>query len=328
MKAAAFLFRGTLSLAACVCSQAAYSQNWPSKTVTLIVTNGAGGPYDGSSRALGQALAQALNVPFVIDNRPAGSGIAGATAVAKAAPDGYTLLSTGSGNMTLYPALKRDLPYDPPKELVGIMRMGVIETFLMVHPSVPASSVRELFELAKAKPNTVSWGEWGPISPSNMYIQWLKATKGLQFFDVPYKIATQALNAGMTGEVQVTVFAQGQALPLVKAGKFKALAASGSKRSPALPDVPLLSETGTGFDLDVPLWIGLLAPAGTPRDILDRLHGLSAGLLRDRAYTDRALTGLGFRPDEPQSMEAFAEFLKRDRKAYEDLIRVTGIKDE
>jgi tripartite-type tricarboxylate transporter receptor subunit TctC len=309
-------------------SSAAHAQAWPRKAVTIIVPNGAGGPYDGSSRALGQALSQALGQPFVIDNRPAGSGIAGAAAAARAAPDGHTLLSTGSGNMTLFPALKADLPYDPPKDFAPIMRMGVIETFLMVHPSVPANSLRELLDLARAKPNTVSWGEWGPISPSNMYIQWLKATQGLLFFAVPYKVATQALNAGMTGEVQVTVFAQGLALPLVKAGKFKVLAASGSRRSPALPDVPLLGETNTNFSLDVPLWIGLFAPAGTPRDILEKLHSLTAGLLRDKGYTDKALSGLGFRPDEPQNMEAFAEFLRRDRKAYEDLIRVTGIKDE
>jgi tripartite-type tricarboxylate transporter receptor subunit TctC len=306
----------------------AHAQAWPAKPVTIVVTNGAGGPYDGSSRALGQALSQALGQPFVIDNRPAGSGIAGALAVAKAAPDGYTLLSTGSGNVTLFPALKKDLPYDPPKDFAPVMRMGVIETFLMVHPSVPAKSVSDLFDLARAKPNSVSWGEWGPISPSNMYIQWLKATKGIQFFAVPYKVAPQALQAGMTGEVQVTVFAQGQALPLIKAGKFRALAQSGSRRSPAMPDVPLLKETGTGFDLDVPLWIGLLAPAATPRDIVEKLNSVSAGLLRDRSYTDKALSALGFTPDLPQTTAEFAGFLKKDRAMYEDLIRVTGIKDE
>jgi tripartite-type tricarboxylate transporter receptor subunit TctC len=301
---------------------------WPRHTITLIVPNQAGGAYDAAARPLAQTLAQNFGEPIVVDNRPAGSGIVGVLATAKAAPDGYTLLFTGQGQISLYPILRASLPYEPQKDLEPIIRVGSLESFLMVHPSLPVHSVKELFDLAKSKPDDVTFGTWGNISSSNMFVEYLKKTKGISFFAVPYKSAAQALNAGVAGEVKVTLFGQGQSVPLIKAGKLRALAATGGKRSSFMHEIPTLKESGTGFDLETSTWVGLFAPAGTPKDIVARVNRAVGALLADRRYTDKALLAFGFQPDEPNSADQFAAFLRKDRQTYAELIKVTGIRDE
>ncbi len=306
----------------------AHSQAYPRKPIAMIVPNLPGGAFDAAARPLALFMGQALGQPVVIDNRPAGQGIIGTTAAAHAAPDGYTLLFTGSSNISFLPILRAKLPYDAQKELAPIARLGFLDSFVMVHPSVPANSFKELLELAAAKPNTVTLGSWGSTSNPNMYAEWLKKTKNIEFYVVPYKTAPQALNALIAGEVQVMVFGQGQSVPLIKAGKLRALAATGTERSPFLPQIPPLKDTGTGFDLETPLWVGLFAPAGTPKDVIGRLNSTVSVLLADKAYTDKALVSLGYLPDKPHTPEQFADAILRDRAIYADLIKVTGIKDE
>ena len=219
----------------------ARAQDWPRKPVTLIVPNQIGGAYDAAARPLADRLAQILGQPLVIDNRPAGSGVVGVIGTVNAPKDGYTLLFTGQGQISFLAALRGDkLPYEPLRDLAPIVRIGSLESLFMVQPSLPAKNINELFALARAKPDTVSVGTWGSSSTSNLYIEYLRKAKGVPFFTVPYKSAAQALQAGVSGEVMVTIFAQGNSVPLVKSGKFRALAATGRKRAPSLPDLPTL----------------------------------------------------------------------------------------
>jgi tripartite-type tricarboxylate transporter receptor subunit TctC len=298
----------------------AHSQSYPRKPVVMIIPNAIGGAFDAAARPLANALGQSLGQPVVVDNRPAGNGVIGVQAGARAAPDGYSILWCGSGNMSFLPVLRNDLPYDALRDFTPIIRIGFLESFVMVHPSVPANSMQELLDLAKAKPNTITWGSWGSTSFSNVFIEWLKKMRNAYFYTVPYKTAPQALNALVAGEVQVMLFGQGQSATLVKGGKLRALAATGRKRSSFLPQIPTLWETKT-IELDAPLWVGLVAPAGTPKEIVNRLNRIAGGLLADRNYTEKALVALGYVPDDPNSPEEFAEFLKSDRKVYEDLVK-------
>ncbi len=309
-------------------SALAQAQDWPRRHITLIVPNAVGGAYDAAARQLGQSLSQALGQPFVIENRPAGGGIAGLVATAQAAPDGHTLLFTGQGQVSLFPELRRNLPYEPNRDLAPIARIGALEMFVMVNLSMAVKTMKELVDLVRAKPDTITFGTWGSNSTSNLHVEYLRKARNIEFLSVPYKSAAQALNAGVSGEVQVTMASQGTSLPLIKAGKFRALATTGHKRYAAMPEVPLLKEAGVGADLDASTWVGLFAPAKTPRAIITRLNAEVNKLLADRAYTDKYLLAFGFQPEDPNTPEQFAEFLKQDRQTYANLIKLTGIKDE
>jgi tripartite-type tricarboxylate transporter receptor subunit TctC len=287
----------------------AHAQDWPRRTITLIVPNLVGGAYDAAARPLGQALAQVLGQPVIIENRPAGQGIAGLVATAQANPDGHTLLFTGQGQVSLIPELRKDLPYEPTRDIAPIARVGSLESFVMVNRTVTAKTMKELIDLVRAKPNTITFGTWGGSSTSNMHVEYLRKARDLHFFAVPYKGAAQALNAGISGEVQVTMFSQGASVTLIKGGKFTPLASTGKRRSPDFPDVPLLKETGVGA-------------------VVMRVNAEVNKLLLDKAYTSKFLLALGFQPEEPNSPEQFAEFLREDRKNYANLIKLTGIKDD
>jgi tripartite-type tricarboxylate transporter receptor subunit TctC len=314
------------AIVCCMYSLGVQAQDWPRKPITLIIPNLIGGAYDAAARPLGDRLSTVFGQPFVIDNRPAGQGVAGIVAAKNASPDGHTLLFTGQGQISFLPALRKEVPYDTFKDLAPIVRIGSLESFVLVSPSVPAKNIAELFALAKAKPDTITVGTWGSSSTSNLYIEYFRKAKGIPFFAVPDKGAAQAYQAGVSGEVMVTIFAQGTAAPQVKAGKFRVLAVTGRKRSAAYPELPTLREAG--FDLDMSTWIGMFAPAATSRTIVNRVSAEVNKLLVDPSFADKVLVAVGFQPEEPNKPEEFAAFLKKDRQVYTDLIRITGIKDE
>ncbi|MFM9971919.1 MAG: Bug family tripartite tricarboxylate transporter substrate binding protein, partial [Burkholderiales bacterium] len=184
----------------------AMAQPYPRKAITMILPNLPGGAFDAAARPLAQTLSQSLGQTVVVDNRPTGGGIIGAQAASRAQADGYTLLFTGSAQISVFPFLRKDLPYNPERDFVAISRLGFLDSFLMVHPSVPMNSLRELLDAARAKPESITWGSYGATSASNMYIEWLKRARNIAFFSVPYKTAPQAFNAGIAGEVQVTIY--------------------------------------------------------------------------------------------------------------------------
>jgi tripartite-type tricarboxylate transporter receptor subunit TctC len=316
-------------LASASISQLVVAQTYPSKPVRLILPQPAGsGPSDVSARAMSHELSQFFGQPFVIDNRPGANGIIGANAVAKSVPDGYTLCITSASVISVNPFMYPDMPYDPPKDFAPVIMVGFAHQAVIANPRVTAANLRELLEQARAKPNAITWGSFGPSSASHLYIEWLKNTKGIQFYNVPYKTAGQALQATIAGQVDLAIFALGGALPQIKAGKLKALAIAGDERNAALPGVPSLKDSG--IEIALRNWYGVFAPVATPREIVQRLNTAMAKILADSRFQEflEVKAGLGVEPPAGGSPEAFAAFLKADRETYREVVRITGAKGE
>ena len=305
---------------------AAYGQAYPVKSVRVIVPHPpGGGPLDGPARGMAEYLGKSLGQTFVVENRDGADGILGTEAVVKAAPDGYTLLTTSASVITLNSFVRANLPYDTSRDLDPIGYIGVINSVVMVHPSVPAKSMRELLDLARTKPDSVSWGTLGTTSIGSLLIGLFKKDFGARFYMIPYKSTVQALLGTVAGDVNVVAYAVGEAARFSKAGKVRPLAITGGKRSPDLPDVPTLGEVGV--DLKFRNWVGSFAPAGTPRDIIRRLNAEMAKGVADLQYRQRYLDSVGVSPDEVSGVppEKFAEFIRSDREGYAEIVKAAGI---
>jgi tripartite-type tricarboxylate transporter receptor subunit TctC len=304
-------------------------QGYPSKPVRVIVPHpGGGGPVDAPARGLAEFLAKTLGQPFLVENRDGAQGIIGTEAVVKSSADGYTLLFTSASVITLNALVLKSVPYDSERDLAPVAYVGVTDNLLMVHPSVPARNLEELISLAKAKPNSVTWGTLGTVGNGTLLASWFKKHRDAQFYMIPYKSTLQAFLATVAGEVNVVSYAAGQGAQLVKAGRLRALAAIGSKRVAALPDVPAAAESGV--DLKFRGWMGLFAPKGTSAEIVARLNAASAKALADPAYQQKYLIAVGVSEDEISgvSPEKFAAFIREDREAYEEVVSAAGIKKQ
>ncbi len=316
-------------LAAVAVLESAHAQGYPVKPVRIIIPSAPGGPSDASGRGVAQALGEALGQPFVVENRPGADQMIGTEACARSAADGYTLCSCDGQGFSLNPVLRPRMPYDPLRDLSPIVLTAFLYSALIVHPSVPVNSLRELLELAKASPGRITFGTSGLSSVGNIYVEWLKKVKGVEFQSVPYKSTAPAFTGLVAGEVQVSNFAVGQVAQYVKSGKVKALAQSGATRSSFLPDVPTFKEAG--MEITLRNWFGLLAPAGVPAELVRRLNAeVARNLLSNPALRDRDLVsqGLGLESPVGESPEAFAAFLKADREYFASLIKTTGIRIE
>ena len=313
--------------ATAVLAFAVHAQSYPTRPVRILIGTPAAGPGDVVTRGAAQALSQALGQPFVVENRVGADGIIAGEACARSAPDGYTLCMTDSFMVSVNPFVRASMPYDPARDLIPVIHYGFLGSAIVVHPSVPANSLRELFDLAKAKPGAVSWGSFGLSSASNLYIEWFKNAKGISFYNVPYKSASLVWPALLAGDVQIAYFSIAQQAASVKAGKAKALAVNTRSRSPLMPDVPTFKEAG--MEVTIIAWFGLLAPAGTPGEIVRRVNAeIAKGLISGGPLKEKFLTSQGIEPDAPAggSPEAFAEFLKYEREMYREVIRITGIR--
>lgn len=306
----------------------AQAQSYPTKPVRIIRPHPPGAPGDTNTRGIAQALSQTLGQSFVIENRVGGEGIIGAEACARAAPDGYTLCGTDSYVISLNPTLRAKLPYDPLRDFAPVVHQGFLDAALLVHPSVPANSLNELLELAKSRRETMSWASWGLSSSSHLFIEWLKNARGIAFYNVPYKSATQAVQGLVGGQVQVAIYGAGLALPMVKAGKLRALAVTGDRRSSLLPNLPSFREAG--FDIWIRAWYGIFAPMGTSKEIVQRLNAEIVKVQADLAFRDKFMAAIGLEHAAPAGAtpEEFAAFLKTDREMYSRLVRTAGIKPE
>ena len=308
---------------------AAQAQTYPANRVRIISGVAPGGPGDVATRGAAEGLARVLGQPFVIENRPGAEGMIAGEACAKSAADGYTLCLFNGHDIALNPVLRSKMPFDPVRELTPVVHLGFAAAAIIVHPSVPANSLQELFALAKAKPGSINWGTSGLASPGHIYVEWLRNALDIRFLNVPYKSALQGMQAVLSGEIQVTSFVAGQVAPQVKAGKFKALAVATSHRSPYLPEVPTFKEAG--MEVAIVTWYGLMAPVGTPRDVVQRVNAVvAAELFGNAAMRDKYLTTPGTQVEPPAgaSIEAFAEFLKAQREMYARVVKVAGIKVE
>ncbi len=311
---------------ACGSAGFALAQNYPVKSVRVIVPHPPGsGPIDGPARGMADYLGRALGQTFVVENRDGADGILGTEAAVKSTPDGYTLLTTSASVITLNSFVRAKLPYDTMRDLDPVGYIGVINSLVMVHPSVPAKSLRELLDLAKAKPDSITWGTLGTTSVGSLLIGLFRKDYGARFYMIPYKSTVQALLGTVAGDVNVVAYAVGEGARMTKAGKLRALALTGTRRTPELPDIPTLDELG--IHLGFRNWVDTCAPAGTPKDIVRRVNAEMAKALADPQFRQRSVEAFGLNADDVSgaSPEKFAEFIKADRDGYAEIVKAAGI---
>jgi tripartite-type tricarboxylate transporter receptor subunit TctC len=304
---------------------ALHAQTWPAKPIRGIVPVGPGSPTDLVARSLAQFWAQNMGQPLVVENRAGASGIIGTEACAKAAADGYNVCFLANGQVVLNPLVFAKLPYDAAQDLAPVVHICDIPSAVTVHSSVPANSMRDLLELSAAKPGTLNWASWGTGSPSHLYLAWLENRVGGKFTHVPYKDPAQAWNALIAGEVQAMVNTTGLSAALVKAGKVKALAIVGAKRSTLLSEVPTLKEQG--YDLQLSGWIGLFAPRAIPREVVQRLNTETNKFLGEREFVAKSLMPLGLEPGGG-SPEDFVASIRADRLTSTELVKLANVKPQ
>ncbi len=304
-------------------AQADPAAGYPSRPIRVIDGYGAGGSTDVIARGIAQSLGQTFPQPMLVENRTGAAGIIAMEACARAAPDGYTLCVPNNSQITINPFVYAKLPYDAVRDFTPVINLVFMNGVVLVHPSVPARSMSELVELAKSKPGSLNWATYGNFS--QLTLAWVQSSTGASFVHVPYKTSDQTLNSLLAGEVQVLQINPGFVAKLVRAGKLRALAVGSSKRSAILPEVPCFAEVG--LDLDLPLWVGFFAPAGTPRAIVQRLNTEIGKIIADPSFVDRVLTPLGADP-VGGSPEDFAAFLRKNRELSAKLVKMANLKPQ
>ena len=257
------------AVSACLAACAALAQEYPSRPVRVVVPFAPGGPNDIIVRLVAPKLAESLGQPFVVENRAGAAGNIGTDYVAKSAPDGYTLLSVGPGSLIINPLMGK-VPYDTERDFAPVTLMARAPNALVVHPSLPARSVAELIALARARPGAINYGSGGEGSTPHLAGALFAAMAGVELTHVPYKGTAPATTDLVAGRVQIAFLGIPAVLPHARSGRLRVLAVTGLRRSPELPDVPTVDESGVpGYEVSP--WYGLLAPAGTPRAIVARL---------------------------------------------------------
>jgi len=301
------------------------AQNYPVKPIRIIVTFPPGGPSDFVARALGQKLTEAWGQQVVVDNRGGAGGVVGVEAAARANPDGYTLLQGQSGGMSINPALHPRLSYDPFRDFAPVSMLVVNPQMLVAHPSLPAKTVKQLIALAKSKPGQISYASAGYGSAQHLGMEMLKAMAGIDVLHVPYKGTGPALVDLFSGQVSLQFTSMPAVLPHVKAGKLNGIAVGSAKRSPAVPEVPTVAESGvSGFGFVA--CYGLFAPAATPGNIVNRINAQVVKLLGEPELSQR-LAGQGAEPS-PSTPEGLARYMREDHERWKKVIRAANIRVE
>jgi tripartite-type tricarboxylate transporter receptor subunit TctC len=269
----------SLALLACAAALAhAADDTYPSKVVRMIVPYSAGGTGDLIGRLVAQPMATLLGQQIIVDNKPGAGGNIGADATAHAAPDGYTLVMA-STSLASNPALAKKMSYDPLKDLVAVSQCCGVPMVVMVNPALPIHSIKELIAYAKANPNKLTFSSSGIGTSSHLAAELFKVSTGVEMTHVPYKADGQALPDLLAGNINLMFMFQTSALPQIRSGKLRALAVSTARRSPMLPELPTIAESGVeGYDFNG--WFGLFAPAGTPRPIVDKLAAAAAKVVQ------------------------------------------------
>jgi tripartite-type tricarboxylate transporter receptor subunit TctC len=311
-----------LGLLAAAGLRPALAQNYPDRPIRLIVPFAAGGSSDVMARGLGKQLAEQMGATFVVENRPgAGGGIA-MEVVANAPADGHTLLYGTIGTNGVAPALFKNLPIDPARQLQAVSLLALNPSVLIVSSALPVNSLGELIAYAKANPGKLNYASAGNGSISHLATELLKTSAGIQMVHVPYKGGGAASNDLLAGTVSVMLETITNALTLAKTGKVRALANSGSKRSPAAPDLPTFAEAGVpGFAVDS--WTGLFTASATPRPIVDRLHAEVVKASLNSTYK-QAMMGIGVEAAASASPEEFASFVRSETVKWARVIQATG----
>jgi len=316
------LLRGLGLLCALLGATAACAQTYPTRPIKIIVPYGAGGPADIYARFLGTKLGEAMGQSFVIEDRPGGGAVIGSDAVAKSPADGYTLLMM-SNTHTVNETLFSKKPYELMRDLAPITGINYSDLVMVVHPSVPASNLRQFIALARAKPKELYYASSGPGTPYHMAGELFKTMAGVDLVHVPYKGSDGARTGILGGQVQMMLDAITTMAPNVRAGKVRALGTTGTKRSTVLPEVPTIAEAGVpGYECGI--WLGLMAPAGTPHAILARLN-LEVNKVIDSAEVRELWAKQGALP-MGMSIEQFDRFLRAEIVKWAQVVKLSGAK--
>ncbi len=300
-----------------------FAQAYPAKAVKLVIPFPPGGPLDLAGRAIGQKLQDAWGQPVVIENRPGAGGNIGADAVAKAAPDGYTLVMGALSTHAVNPHLFAKMPYDALKDFAPVTLVAVTPNVLVLNPAVPAANVRELVALAKASPGKLSFASGSNGSAGHLAGELFKTLAGIDIVHVPYKGGAPAMQDLLGGQVQFMFDNLANSTAQLKAGKLKAFAVTTAKRSVFAPELPTMAEAGVpGFDIST--WYGILAPAGTPPDIVKKLNAEIVRILASEDMRDK-LKAQGAEPS-PTSPEEFATFIRAEWTKYAKIVKDSGAK--
>jgi tripartite-type tricarboxylate transporter receptor subunit TctC len=295
------------------------AQNYPVKPIRIIVPLAPGGPADLLARSVGVKLTEAWGQQVLVESRAGANGVVGTEYVAKSPPDGYTLVMGTSGTHGINASLYSKLPYDPVKDFAPIARVGYAPYLLVAHPSLPARNVKELIQLARARPGQVAWAAGGAVS--QLAADLFKSMAKVDVIIVPYKGNAPAIGATVAGETSLIFGAIAQAAPQVRGGRLRALAVSGAQRSAVVPDVPTINESGLpGYETGS--WYGLLAPAGTPRTVVERLNAEVVRILQLQDVRNRlAAEAFDLPADTP---EQFAAVVRAEVAKWAKVVKETG----
>ncbi len=323
MKTIRRLLRACALTLACAAPALAHAA-WPEKPITLIVPRAAGGSTDILARVLSEGLTQSLGQPVIVENRSGASGNIGSTFVARAKPDGYTLLVGSMSTHTMNQALYSSMPFDGVKDFTPIAELALVTNTMVVHPSVPASNVKEFIDYVKANPDKVAYASAGQGSTNHLSAALFEKAAGVKMMHIPYRGGAPAVLDTVAGRTQVLFSAGTQTLPHVQTGKLKLLAVTEAQRSPLLPDVPTVAETLPGYELSV--WYGAFGPAGMPPALTTRLNQEINKILKRpdviKKMGDMGVLLLDTMPEQ------FGQVLARDADKYGKLIKELGITAE
>ena len=299
---------------------------YPNKPMRIVVPYPAGGGIDIISRVIGERLTQRLGQPVLVDNRPGGGTILAAELVARAAPDGHTLMITTDSTITINQHLYAKLPYDPVRDFTPVIQLVLLNQLLLANPAVPANTLKELIAYAKANPGKLNYASYGNGSQPHLAMEMLKSQAGIDVVHVPYKGIPQAVPAALAGEVQLTFSGAASSQAHIKAGRLKALAIGGKSRLALLPEVPTFTESGFP---DVPsnAWFGVFVPAATPREIVMKLHAELTRVLREPDFMEKEITAKGYEL-VASTPEEFAAFLIADSARNARAVKISGAKAE
>jgi tripartite-type tricarboxylate transporter receptor subunit TctC len=299
----------------------ASAQNFPAKPIKLIVPFPAGGPNDIIARVIGQRMSELSGQPVLIDNRGGQGGVLGTDAVAKAAPDGYTIAISSAGALAISPSMER-VAYDTLNDLTPVTLVATVPEMLVVATNLPAKDIGELIALAKAQPGKLNFASSGPGSLPHLAGELFKLTARIDIVHVPYRGAAPAVNDLLGQQVQMTFLDLPVLLPQVKAGALRPIAVGSAERAPTAPDVPTTAEAGFP-DLRIENWYGMVAPKGTPKEIVTALHGLATKAMADPAVKEKlAAQGATLVGDEP---EHFRSFIADETKKWAKVIKDAGV---
>ena len=305
-------------------TSAPLAQTYPAKPVRIVVPFAAGGPADIFARGVGQRLQESLGQPFVVENRPGAGSIIGTDIVAKAPADGYTLLMM-SNTHTVNESLVPKKPFTLMKDFVGIAPVNYSDLLMVVHPSLPVKTVRELVAIAKSRPGALNYASSGTGTPYHMAGELFKAMAGVDILHVPHKGSSEARTSVVSGQVELMTDAITTMAPIAKSGKVRAIATTGAKRSDVTPEIPTVSESGVkGYEATI--WLGIMAPAGTPRPVVDRLNSeitkVTARPDVRKMWQEQGAVAMSMSPAE------FERYLNQDIAKWAKIVKVSGARPD